>query len=178
MSRLKIHAIQGAAATAALYPVIGEHAISFGLATVFIDVDHVFEYVRDTKSCDLRGLFTYCNLIEENLDKKFLVLSAFHTIEFFILMLCLSALYPGLAYVVAGMALHMVTDLYHISVTLRRPFARAFSLVEYICKSRSDHYLTSVKELVQQDNLNVNSALNIQYWLRKWNFPVKALCSP
>ena len=169
MSRLKTHAIQGAAATAALYPVIGEHAISFGLATVFIDVDHVFEYVRDTKSCDVRGLFTYCNLIEENLDKNFLVLSTFHTIEFFILMLCLSSLYPGLAYVVAGMALHMVTDLYHISVTLRRPFARAFSLVEYIYKSRTDNYLTSVKELVQQDHLNGNSTRNVQHWLRKWN---------
>jgi len=169
MSRLKTHAIQGAVATAALYPVIGGHAITFGLATVFIDVDHVFEYVRDTKSCDVRGLFTYCNLIEENLDKNFLALSAFHTIEFFILMLWLSALYPGLAYVVAGMALHMVTDLYHISVTLRRPFARAFSLVEYIYKSRTDNYLTSVKELVQQDHLNGNSTRNVQLWLRKWN---------
>jgi hypothetical protein len=169
MSRLKTHAIQGAVATAALYPVIGGHAITFGLATVFIDVDHVFEYVRDTKSCDVRGLFTYCNLIEENLDKNFLVLSTFHTIEFFILMLCLSSLYPGLAYVVAGMALHMVTDLYHISVTLRRPFARAFSLVEYIYKSRTDNYLTSVKELVQQDHLNGNSTRNVQHWLRKWN---------
>jgi len=169
MSRLKTHAIQGAVATAALYPVIGGHAITFGLATVFIDVDHVFEYVRDTKSCDVRGLFTYCNLIEENLDKNFLVLSTFHTIEFFILMLCLSSLYPGLAYVVAGMALHMVTDLYHISVTLRRPFARAFSLVEYIYKCRTDNYLTSVKELVQQDHLNGNSTRNVQHWLRKWH---------
>jgi hypothetical protein len=178
MSRLKTHAIQGAAATAALYPVIGEHAISVGLATVFIDVDHVFEYVRDTKSLDVRGLFTYCNLIEDNLDKNILVLSAFHTIEFFILMLCLSALYPGVAYVIAGMALHMVTDLYHISVTLRRPFARAFYLVEYIYKSRSDLYLTSVKELVQQNNLNVSSARNIQHWLQKWNFPGKGGYSP
>ena len=103
----------------------------------------------------------------------FLVLSAFHTIEFFFLMLCLSALYPVLMYVVAGMALHMITDLFHISVTLRRPFARAFSLVEYIYKSRTDQYLTSVKELVEQDNLNVNSAGNIHYWLRKWNIPGK-----
>jgi hypothetical protein len=173
MSRLKTHAIQGAAATAALYPVIGEHAISFGLATVLIDVDHVFEYVRDTKSFDVRGLFTYCNLVEENLDKNFLVLSAFHTVEFFVLMLCLSALYPGLIYVIAGMALHMVTDLYHISVTLRRPFARAFSVVEYIYKYRTDQYLTSVKELVQQGNLNVNSTRNVQHWLRKWNFAGK-----
>lgn len=170
MSRLKTHALQGAAAAAALYPVIGEHAVSFGLATVLIDVDHVFEYVRDTKSFDVRGLFTYCNLIEDNLDKNFLVLSAFHTIEFFIVMVGLSVLCPELIYVVAAMVLHMITDLYHISITLRRPFARAFSLIEYMYKSRSDLYLTSVKELVRQEKLNITTARNVQHWLQKWQF--------
>ncbi len=170
MSRLKTHALQGAVASAALYPVIGGHAISFGLATVLIDVDHVFEYVRDTKSCDLRGLFTYCNLIEDNLDKNFLVLSAFHTIEFFSVMVGLSVLFPELVYVVAAMVLHMITDLYHISIKLRRPFARAFSLAEYIYKSRTEQYLTSVKELVRQEQLTVISARNVQHWLQKWQF--------
>lgn len=170
MSRLKTHALQSVAATAALYPIIGEHAVSFGLATVLIDVDHVFEYVRDTKSCDVRGLFTYCNLIEDNLDKNFLVLSAFHTIEFFIVMAGLSVLYPELIYVVAAMVLHMITDLYHISITLRRPFARAFSLIEYMYKSKSEQYLTSVKDLVRQENLNITSARNVQHWLQKWQF--------
>ena len=94
MSSLKVHALQGVATTAALYPFIGDQALTVGLANVFIDVDHVIEYVRDTGSYDVRGVFAYSHLIEKNLDKNFLVLSAFHTIEFFILLLCLSVLFP------------------------------------------------------------------------------------
>jgi len=175
MSSLKVHTLQGAAATAALYPVIGEQAISFGLATVFIDLDHIIEYVRHTKSYDLRGLFTYCDIIEKNLDKNYLVLSVFHTIEFFMLMFCLMALFPVLVYAVAGMALHVATDMYHVTVTLRRPFARSYSIIAYLYKSRSKKYLISIQELLQQDNLNVNSVHNFQHWLQKWNFPEKAI---
>jgi len=169
MSSLTVHAVQGAAATVVLYPVIGEHAVTVGLASVFIDLDHVIEYVRDTRSYDVRGLFAYSSLLEVNLDKNFLVLSAFHTIEFFILLLCLTPLFPELKYVIAGMALHMVTDLYHIIVTLRQPFARAFSVMEYLYRSRSDKCLTSIRELVRQDNFNVQGVRNISGWLRKWN---------
>ena len=168
MSSLKIHALQGVAITAALYPFIGDQALTVGLANVFIDVDHVIEYVRDTGSYDVRGVFAYSHLIEKNLDKNFLVLSAFHTIEFFILLLCLSILFPPLVYVIAGMALHMATDLYHIAITLRQPFARAFSVLEYFYRSRSDRYLTSVRELVRQDNLNVSGVSDAYRWLRTW----------
>jgi len=169
MSSLTVHAVQGAAATAVLYPVIGEHAVTVGLASIFIDLDHVIEYVRDTRSYDVRGVFAFSSLIEVNLDKNYLVLSAFHTIEFFILLLCLTPLFPVLKYVIAGMALHMVTDLYHISIRLRQPFARAFSVLEYLYRSRSDKYLTSVRELARQDNFNVQGVRDISGWLRKWN---------
>jgi hypothetical protein len=170
MSSLTVHALQGAAATAVLYPVIGEHAVTVGLASVFIDVDHVIEYVRDTRSFDVRGVFAYSKLIEVNLDKNYLVLDAFHTIEFFILLLCLTPLFPALKYVIAGMALHMATDLYHTSISLRQPFARAFSVLEYFYRSRSDKYLTSVRELVRLDNLNMSGIRDIHRWLRTWNF--------
>jgi hypothetical protein len=169
MSSLTVHAVQGAAATAALYPVIGEHAVTVGLASVFIDLDHVIEYVRDTRCLDVRGLFAYCGLIEVNLDKNYLVFSAFHTIEFFILLLCLTPLFPELKYVIAGMVLHMVTDLYHISISLRQPFARAFSVLEYLYRGRSGRYMTSVRELARQDNLNVQGVRDISGWLRTWN---------
>ena len=169
MSSLKVHALQGVAVTAALYPVIGDQAFTVGLANVFIDVDHVAEYIRDTRSYDVRGLFTYARLIEENLDKNYLVLSAFHTIEFFMLLLCLTPLFPPLVYVIAGMALHMVTDLYHVSITLRQPFARAYSLLEYFYRSRSDKYITSVKELAALDNLSVSGVSNVHHWLRTWH---------
>ena len=71
MSSLKVHALQGVAITAALYPFIGDQALTVGLANVFIDVDHVIEYVRDTGSYDVRGVFAYSHLIEKNLDKNF-----------------------------------------------------------------------------------------------------------
>lgn len=57
MSNLKVHTVQSVAASAVLYPVVGENAIPFGLAAVLIDLDHVIEYVRNTKSLDIRGVF-------------------------------------------------------------------------------------------------------------------------
>jgi hypothetical protein len=170
MSSLKVHALQGAAATAALYPVIGNHALTVGLASVFIDVDHVVDYVHNTRCYDVRGLFVYSDLIEENLDKNYLVLSAFHTIEFVILLLCLTPFFPELKYVLAGMALHMAADLYHMFISLRQPFARAYSLLEYLYRSRSGKYVTTVRELVRLDNVNVSGISDIHRWLRIWNF--------
>ena len=81
MSSLRVHTIQSVATSAVLYPFIGENVVPFGLAVVFIDADHVIEYVRDTKSLDIRGVFPCCKLIESNLDKNFLVLNLFHTLE-------------------------------------------------------------------------------------------------
>ena len=63
----------------------------------------------------------------------------------------------------------MATDLYHIAITLRQPFARAFSVLEYLYRSRSDRCLTSVRELVRQDNLNVGGVSDVYRWLRTWH---------
>ncbi len=163
-----MHIVQSVTASAALYPVIGEHAILFGLAAVFIDVDHYIEYVRDTGSLDPKGIFTYCNLIEKNLDKNFLVLSIFHTLEFCTLMFMLTPVFPLLTYVLAGILFHLAADLYHIVFTLGRPFARAFSIVEYLYRSKNGKYVTSVQELVQAKNLNTDKLDNFNDWLDKW----------
>jgi hypothetical protein len=168
MSSLKVHIIQSATASAALYPVIGEYAIPFGLATIFVDVDHFIEYVRDTGSLDPRGVFIYCNLIEKNLDKNFLVLNIFHTAEFFTLVLLLTPVFPVLAYVLAGILFHLAMDLYHIVFTLGRPFARAFSIAEYLYRSKNGKYLTSVQKLVQTKNLHTDKLNNFNNWLDKW----------
>ncbi len=168
MSSLRVHTIQSIAASAALYPVIGEHAIPFGLAAIFIDVDHVIEYVRDTGSLDIRGVFSYCNLIENNLDKGFLVLNIFHTAEFFALLVFLALLYPVLVYVLAGWAFHLCADLFHLIVTLRKPFARVYSILEYVYRSRNGKNITSIRELLQKDNLRTEKVHNLRGWLRKW----------
>jgi hypothetical protein len=169
MSSLKVHAIQGAAASAALYPVMGLDSISFGLASVLIDVDHVIEYVRDTKSLKVTGVFTYCYLIEKNLDINFLVFNAFHTFEFLALILLLSIPFPALKFIFAGFLFHMAVDITHVTCNLRKPFLRAYSVIEYLLRSQSGKYLTSVRELVRVENLNTDKLDNVNGWLDTWN---------
>lgn len=167
MSSLKFHTIQGIATSAALYPIMGENVIPFGLAVIFIDLDHVIEYVRDTKSWEMRGLFAFSKLIEINLNKNYLVLSAFHTIEFFGLILALCAVLPFMKYVFIGLLYHMAADIVHL-LRLRQPFARAYSLMEYMYRSRNPEILVSIHELMKNESLNTSGIHDIQHWMRTW----------
>jgi hypothetical protein len=168
MSSLKFHTVQSLAASAVLYPVIGDNVIPFSLGCVFIDLDHVAEYVRDTKSLSLMGVFPYSKLLEINLDKNILVLSAFHTIEFFALIFTLGLFYPVLMYVCAGMAFHMAADLIHIG-RLHSFFARAFSLVEYIIRKKNSRALTSIYQVLQLKNLSTAGIPDIECWIEIWH---------
>jgi hypothetical protein len=167
MSSLKVHTIQSVATSAALYPVIGDNVIPFGLAVIFIDLDHLIEYVKDTKCIDVRGIFTYYSIIEKNLDKNYLALSSFHTVEFFSLVLFLSTYFPILTYVFAGMLWHMAIDLCYLA-KVRKPFIRAYSIIEYIYRSRKGKYITSVTELVKIKNLNTSGIHSYHKWIRRW----------
>jgi len=146
---------------------MGENVIPFGLACIFIDLDHVVEYVRDTKSCNLKGIFPFSKLIEINLDKNFLVLSAFHTIEFFALIFTIGLFYPVFMYVCAGMVLHMAADIIHLG-RLHQMFARSFSLTEYIIRKRNPQAITSIYQLIQLKNLNTAGIPDIKGWIEKW----------
>ena len=167
MSSLKVHTIQSVAASAALYPVIGENAIPFGLAVVLVDLDHVIEYVRDTRSLDVMGVFPYYRLIEKNLDKNYLILDVFHTLEFFALVVLLAAVFPVIWYVFAGMVFHMMADIFHL-IREGCLFVRAYSIVEYIYRSRNGKYVTSVKELLKMDNLDTSRIKDFPGWAKKW----------
>jgi hypothetical protein len=50
VSSLRFHTVQSVATSAILYPFIGENVVPFGLAVIFIDLDHIIEYVRDLKT--------------------------------------------------------------------------------------------------------------------------------
>ncbi len=167
MSSLKFHTVQSIVTSAALYPVLGENVVPFGLAVILIDVDHAVEYVRDTKSFDLRGIFAFSKLIEVNLDKRYLVLSAFHTIEFFGLVFLLSLFFPVLQYVLAGLLYHMAADILHL-IRLRQLFARAYSLLEYVYRSRNPRNLTSVHQLLIRNDLATDAVRDFDYWKRHW----------
>ena len=167
MSSLKFHTVQSLAAGAVLYPVIGENVIPFGLACIFIDLDHVVEYVRDTKSLALKGVFPFSKLIEINLDKNFLVLDIFHTIEFFALIFGLGLFYPVFMYAFAGLVFHMAADLVHVA-RLNQFFARAFSLVEYLIRKKNPKAITSIYQLLTVKNLNTAGIPDIEAWIALW----------
>jgi len=167
MSSLTFHTVQSIVTSAALYPVMGENVIPFGLAVVLIDLDHAVEYVRDTKSFDLRGLFAFSKLIEINLNKKYLVLSALHTVEFFGLVFMLSLFFPVLKYVLAGLLYHMAADILHL-IKLRQLFARAYSLVEYVYRSSNPRNLTSIHQLLIRKDLATEGVRDFEFWKRHW----------
>jgi hypothetical protein len=87
MPGIKTHCVQAVLGSAILYPFAGfENTVVFGLSTVLIDVDHVIEYVRQTGSPKIGGVFPCCQIICSNLHRGFYVLNLFHTIEFLLLL--------------------------------------------------------------------------------------------
>ncbi|MBI5970587.1 MAG: hypothetical protein HY884_05485 [Deltaproteobacteria bacterium] len=140
------HAAQAAAGAAALYPFIGFNALIFGAAVVAIDLDHFIEYWLDTKSVSIRGLFKYHDTLLNNLD-NFLGLNVFHTLE------CYAVLYVAGLYldeanlVLMGFLFHHLLDQLQLSY-MGRPYARAFSVAEYLVRRRRG-YFTSIREVVK-----------------------------
>ncbi len=166
MSSLKVHTFQSVITSAALYPLIGENAIAFGASVIFIDIDHAIEYARDLKTLDPRGIFTYAQFIEKNLDKNFLLLAAFHTLEFLTLIFLLGLVFPLFMYVFAGLIYHILVDVIYLT-RLGYPFARSFSIAEYFIRSKDDSAVTSVHELIQKESIDTNVA-GFTYWRKKW----------
>jgi len=169
-----VHTVQSFAAGAALYPLIGENVVPFGLAAIFIDLDHVIDYIRHTRNPDIRGIFACCKLIENNLSKPFLVLNIFHTVEFFGLLVCLATLFPVFNYVLAGCLFHMVCDMVHLQRNSNL-FVRVYSLFEYIYRSRTGPYLLSVRDLVENHEPDISGIAGIRSWLRKWNWKLNGI---
>ena len=139
-----VHLIQGAAGAAILYPFIGGKAFIFGVSVVAIDLDHFVEYYRDTLSIDLKGFFEYHNILSNNLD-NYLGLNLFHTIECYIILFFAGLILPDLHLILYGFLFHHLFD--QIKLTwMKRPFARAFSIIEYFIRRK--HYYTSLRELL------------------------------
>jgi len=171
VSSLRFHTVQSVATSTILYPFIGENVIPFGLAVIFIDLDHVIEYVRDLKTFRPWGIFPYNKLIEKNLDKKYLILAMFHTIEFLLLTLVLAGIFPVFKYVFMGLVYHMCADMFHL-IRLRYPFARSFSLVEYVYRSRNKSNIVSVRDLVKVEGLCTDIE-NYDHWISEWHLDKK-----
>lgn len=171
MSSLRFHTVQSVATSAILYPFIGENVVPFGLAVIFIDLDHVIEYVRDLKTFKLHGIFPYAKFIEKNLDKNYLLLAMFHTIEFLLLTLVLASIFPVFKYVFLGLVYHMCADMLYLK-KLRYPFVRAYSLIEYVYRSQNKSNIVSVRDLVNVEGLCTDID-NYDYWIAEWQLDIK-----
>lgn len=168
MSTMKEHTVQSIVASAVLYPFIGNNAVPFGLSVVFIDIDHVIDYVLQTRSLKVFGVFPYCKILLNAMQKNgFLVLNLFHTVEFFLLIAILGLLHPVFFYILAGMLFHMALDVYHLSRS-NIVFFRAFSIIEFFIRSRSNTHITSFEKLLQQEDVDLSGVKNFNSWLSHW----------
>ena len=167
MSSSKTHVIQGVLSAAVLYPVLQINAIYFGLAVILTDLDKLPEYIMDTRSLDLRGLLVYHDTLTMNLDKNFLGLNLFHTIEFYLLLMITAWTYPVLWYVLTGCLFHHLADQISL-IKIGRPFARAFSIFEYLVRRKNKKNITSIQQLLKYKDLKLPGYPGEEKWLSKW----------
>jgi len=165
MSSPTFHLIQSLSASAVLYPIIGENVIPFGLAVIFIDIDHGIEYVADTNNFNPRGLLVYHEIITKNLDKNYLGLNVFHTFECYLLMLILAHWFPVYYYILLGFLFHHLADQIGL-VKMGKPFVRAFSILEYAIRKK--RHEISLKKILSQGTANIEGVPDINKWFVKW----------
>ena len=171
MSSLGVHLVQGGLATAVLYPLVGTDALWCGASVVLIDLDHVVEYMRQTRCWNPFGVFACSSVIEHNLDKGFLVLNVAHTVEWFLLVSLFACWIPVLWWVVGGGLFHLALDFVHLR-RHRNLRARAVSIIEYLLRIRSGRYITRVSELLRQADLRLPDPDGLCRWARQWGMQV------
>jgi hypothetical protein len=176
MPGLQTHCVQAALGSAAVFPFTGfEYAAVFGLSTVLIDVDHVIEYVRQTGSPKLWGVFPCCQIIQNNLHRGFYVFNLFHTAEILLLTGLLGLVHPVFFYVFAGVLWHCALDLFELA-RKNAPFIRALSIIEYCIRARKPGTLVRVHDLLRINALSIpKDRWNYPAWIRHWQH-CRTLC--
>lgn len=129
-----VHFIQGALGAAVLYPAAGNKAILFGLSVVLIDIDHFIEYYTYIRRLDIRGMFRYHRWQLNNLEGR-LGLNIFHTMECYLIVFLLGKFFPVANFILMGFLFHHLFDEIQL-IHLGKPFARAFSIAEYLIRKK------------------------------------------
>ena len=133
---IKAHTIQGAVAVAAAAPFMEatELAVLFA-SVILIDVDHYFDFAIVTGRYGIRDMFKVHDWIWRNRPDIF-GLSAFHTVEVFVLLGGLGYVNHYFWIVLGGFLFHMAADMI-LLYRLGRMHDRAFSLIEYAVSKRT-----------------------------------------
>jgi len=169
MPGIKTHCIQAILTSVAIYPFAGsENAAVFGLSIVLIDVDHVIEYVRQTGSPKIWGVFPYCTIIDNNLHRGFYVFNLFHTLEFMLFIGLLGILNPVFFYALAGALWHCALDLFMLA-RHRFIFIRALSIAEYCIRYRNPKNILRLRDLLRMDGVIIpHDSWNYPSWIQHW----------
>ena len=170
MSSPTVHIAQGIGSTAVLYPFIGENAVVFGLSVILIDIDHIIQYVDDTKNLNPKGFFVYFNVLDNyvknrNIEKDYLCINLFHTIECYLLLLLLAGLFPVLYYVLFGFLFHHLFDQIYM-IKNKILYCRAFSILEYFIRKKNK--ITSIHEMLESKQVNITEPPDLDKWAIKW----------
>lgn len=139
---LRDHVALGGFVAFSTRPWLGDGgALIFWLSTIFIDLDHHVDFVWKTGISNLfnvrRMLAYHREVFAEGPQKGVVSLNLLHTLEALGLVYAAARIWPSniLRSVFWGFAFHFATDVVHV-IRCRRPFVRAFSLVEYLLRKR------------------------------------------
>lgn len=140
--RLKNHLIATAMAAAPMLIMsTPTETALFCTGSIFIDVDHQIYYTLKTGRYDIPGMFRFFReVIDEHLYSiPYIGVCIFHTVEFFLAVAILALFFPLLQYLLAGLVLHILLDIYDL-IRLKVPFIRAYSLIEHMFRRRMNGY--------------------------------------
>ena len=116
------HALLSLPISAALYPVYGENAVYFFLASFLIDIDHLFmipfklEYLNVIKQHE--ALMYPIDNREFSAIKK--VLFPLHTIEFLLILTAMSFYHEIFTLILMGAVVHLLLDLLYESYRFKQ----------------------------------------------------------
>ncbi len=172
MSSPRSHLIQGAVYTTVLYPFVGVDATIVGISSVMIDIDHVLQYVRDTRSVNPFGFFPYYDLLKKTITPRYLSIDPFHTIEFYVGLFVVGFYFPQVHFVLAGCLLHHLSDVVS-QIRQKRLFCRAFSFVELVVRYGRGNYVNSLRTTLSVTDLQDPTFQRHMGWLKKWRMVSK-----
>lgn len=114
-----------------LYPFFSYYSFIPFIASLLIDIDHYFYYIKTKKSLNIKSCYTFFGKFEKYEGPIIFFLAIFHTYEFLIIMIILSFFNEILALITVGLIFHLILD--YIETKMReKPAKKSKTLYHYL----------------------------------------------